>query len=182
MSQKKKSKSAVKSSKNSVLYDEKKDKCGKFVFYTLLFLGTEILICLIINLLFGDPNFNNKISDTFLTAFLQNYNYLLGMVCLLPVNVYLFSKIKKQLNDRFITDSQMLLYGFFGFIIALVAAISVCSIVYPINASMLYGDNSKTTVGFFLVPAVTLVIEAMIYGFLVIPDMIKNKQFWKIRK
>lgn len=161
----------------------KNGKWEKFSFYTLMFLGAELLICLIINLIFGDPNFNNKISDTFLTAFLQNYNYILGAVCLLPVNVFLFSKIKDELNKKYVSESKMLLYGFLGFIIALIMIISVCSLVYPINSSTLYGLNSKTTVSIFLIPTVILILEAITYGVLEIPNLIKNKNFWKtVRK
>ena len=165
--------------KKNITSNTNVSKLGKFAFYTLMFLGAEILICLIINWLFGDPKFNNKISDTFVTAFLQNYNYILGTVCLLPVVVYLYSKIKKQLNDRLVTDSQMMMYGFFGFIVVLATVISVCSLVYPINSTTLYGYNSKTTVGIFLVPVVILILEAIVYGILVIPNLIRNKEFWK---
>ncbi|MBQ9314479.1 MAG: O-antigen ligase family protein [Clostridia bacterium] len=179
MSQKKKEINSNKTSSNVATRDLDRDKWGKFAFYTLMFLGAEILICLVINLLFGNPDFDNKISDTFVTAFLQNYNYLLGMICLLPINLYLFSKIKKKLSEKYLTDSQMLLYGFFGFIISLIVVISVCSVVYPINASTLYGYNSKTTVSFFLVPVMILIIEAIVYGILAIPNLVKNKQFWR---
>lgn len=159
------------------------NKWGTFAFYTLLFLGVEILICLIINWMFGDPDFNNKISDTFVTAFLQNYNYILGTVCLLPVIAYMYSKIKKQLESKYISDSQMMLFGFFGFIFVLACIISVCSLVYPINSYMLYGANSKVSVGIFLVPVVILILESIVYGFLTIPNLIKNKEFWKtVRK
>jgi len=182
MSQKKNNMSNTKFVGKSTQNDKIREKWGKFAFYTLLFLGAEILICLIISWIFGSADFNNKISDTFLTALLQNYNYLLGTVCIIPINAYIFLRIKKRLNEKLLTDGQMLMYGFFGFIIVLIAVITVCSIVYPINASTLYGVNSKTTVSIFLTPVVILLLEAIIYACLTIPNLIKEKEFWKTTK
>lgn len=162
--------------------DKAREKWGKISFYTLIFLVIEIFVCLLFGWLSGNKE-SNAIGDNFVTGMLQNYNYILGSACLVPVIFYLYSKIKKKLNEKMLTDSQMLLYGFFGVIIVLITIISVCSIVYPINSSTWYGKNSKVTVGIFLCPVIILVLEAILLGILYIPELIKNKTFWKsVRK
>ena len=114
---------------------ENQGKWAKVSFYTLLFLVIEIAVCIVISWLSGNTELT-KIQDNVLTALLQNYNYLLGTACLIPVIGCLFSKIKDELNKRLFSDSQMVMYGFLGVIVTLVAVIAVCSIVYPINSSI----------------------------------------------
>ena len=158
--------------------DKSREKYGKIAAYMLFGLIGEIFFCLICGWLSGNTELN-PISDNFVTSLLQNYNYILGAVILIPVIMYVYSKIKQELKNRFISDEQSMMFGFLGFIILLIGIISVCSIVYPINSSTWYGVNSAVTVSVFLCSVVTLVLLSLVYGGLKIPSMLKNKgELW----
>ena len=105
MSQKK-----TKSISNEV--NEKRQNLSKAAAIILLFLVGTIPICLIFGWLSGDTSYN-KTSDNFVTAMIQNYNFIVGTCCLIPLIIFLFYKIKNELNKKFITDSEIVTYGFF---------------------------------------------------------------------
>ena len=57
--------------------------------------------------------------------------------------------------------------------------IAACSAIYPINSGTYYGYYSKDTVAIFICPVVVLLLECIVYGFLTIPSLVKNKELWK---
>ena len=159
-----------------------KNKYGNVTAWMLFGLIGEIFFCLICGWLSGNTELN-KISDNFVTSLLQNYNYILGAILLIPVILYIYSKIKIELKNKFYSDDQTMMFGFIGFIVLLIAIISCCSVVYPINSSTWYGVNSAVTVSIFLCSVITLIFFSIVYGFLKIPSMLKNKgELWKAIK
>ena len=162
--------------------DKARNKYGKNAAYILFGLIGEIIFCLICGWLSGDTKLND-ISDNFVTSLLQNYNFILGAVLLIPIIMYVYSKIKDELKTRFFSDDQTMMCGFMGVIVLLIGIISVCSIVYPINSSTWYGVNSAVTVSVFLCSVITLVLLSVVFGGLKIPSMLKNKgELWRVIK
>lgn len=159
--------------------DESRIKWGKCTAYMLWGLVGEIFFCLICGWLFGNTEFN-AIEDNFLTAFLQNYNYILAALILIPVIAYIYSRIKQELIKKFINDDQILMYGFGAVVVVFIAIITICSIVYPINSSTWYGLNSAGTVCVFLCSVITLILESIVYLALKISSLTKTKgELWK---
>lgn len=156
-----------------------KEKYSRFAFFALSFLVVEIFICLVCGWLSGNTQIS-KISDNYVTALLQNYNYILGVLCLAPIVLSLYRKIRQILINKYISEDKLLLYGFLSAIVVFVSIITVCKVTYSINASTYYGSNSAITVCLFLCPVVILILESIVYGVLTIPNLIKNKEFWSL--
>lgn len=153
--------SSVSNQTNAVTIDVDRQKYGRWAAILLFGLIAGIFFCLICGWISGDTSYN-EISDNIVTALLQNYNYILASLVLIPVIAYIYSKIKAELKARFISDDQIMLWGFLIGLFILIMIVSVCSIVYPINSSTYYGLNSANTVGIFLCFVITLIILSLV--------------------
>ena len=153
--------SSVSNQTNAVTIDVDRQKYGRWAAILLFGLIAGIFFCLICGWISGDTSYN-EISDNIVTALLQNYNYILASLVLIPVIAYIYSKIKAELKAKFISDDQIMLWGFLIGLFILVMVVSVCSIVYPINSSTYYGLNSANTVGIFLCFVITLIILSLV--------------------
>lgn len=153
--------SSVSKQTNAVTIDVDRQKYGRWAAILLFGLIAGIFFCLICGWISGDTSYN-EISDNIVTALLQNYNYILASLVLVPVIAYIYSKIKAELKAKFISDDQIMLWGFLIGLFILVMIVSVCSIVYPINSSTYYGLNSANTVGIFLCFVITLIILSLV--------------------
>ena len=153
--------SSVSKQTNAVTIDVDRQKYGRWAAILLFGLIAGIFFCLICGWISGDTSYN-EISDNIVTALLQNYNYILASLVLIPVIAYIYSKIKAELKAKFISDDQIMLWGFLIGLFILVMIVSVCSIVYPINSSTYYGLNSANTVGIFLCFVITLIILSLV--------------------
>ena len=153
--------SSVSNQTNAVTTDVDRQKYGRWAAILLFGLIAGIFFCLICGWISGDTSYN-EISDNIVTALLQNYNYILASLVLIPVIAYIYSKIKAELKAKFISDDQIMLWGFLIGLFILVMIVSVCSIVYPINSSTYYGLNSANTVGIFLCFVITLIILSLV--------------------
>ena len=153
--------SSVSNQTNAVTIDVDRQKYGRWAAILLFGLIAGIFFCLICGWISGDTSYN-EISDNIVTALLQNYNYILASLVLIPVIAYIYSKIKAELKAKFISDDQIMLWGFLIGLFILVMIVSVCSIVYPINSSTYYGLNSANTVGIFLCFVITLIILSLV--------------------
>lgn len=153
--------SSVSNQTNAVTIDVDRKKYGRWAAILLFGLIAGIFFCLICGWISGDTSYN-EISDNIVTALLQNYNYILASLVLIPVIAYIYSKIKAELKAKFISDDQIMLWGFLIGLFILVMIVSVCSIVYPINSSTYYGLNSANTVGIFLCFVITLIILSLV--------------------
>lgn len=171
-----------------VQVDEDRQKFGKKLFKALFALVLSIPICWIFSLLFGKRGSVPVEGDNHLTALLQNYNFILATIILVMIIGYIFTRIKKELNKRFVTDDKILMYGFFTSMVALIAIIFVCSAVYPINSVLMktqledgsdflygFGRNSVVTVMIFVIAVVIFVLEAIVWGCLAVSSMRKEK-------
>lgn len=154
--------------------DKDRIKWGKVSSYMLWGLVGQFFIALILGWLSGDTSYS-KISDNFVTGFLQNYNYILGTAFLIPVIGYIYSRLKRKLSTRIVSDSQIMTYGFIGVIACIVAITAVCTIIYPINSGTYYGLNSAFTVSIFVSTFIVLILESVLYAVLYVPELIKNK-------
>lgn len=153
--------SSVSNQTNAVTIDVDRQKYGRWAAILLFGLIAGIFFCLICGWISGDTSYN-EISDNIVTALLQNYNYILASLVLIPVIAYIYSKIKAELKAKFISDYQIMLWGFLIGLFILIMIVSVCSIVYPINSSTYYGLNSANTVGIFLCFVITLIILSLV--------------------
>lgn len=153
--------SSVSNQTNAVTIDVDRQKYGRWAAILLFGLIAGIFFCLICGWISGDTSYN-EISDNIVTALLQNYNYILASLVLIPVIAYIYSKIKAELKAKFISDDQIMLWGFLIGLFILIMIVSVCSIVYPINSSTYYGLNSANTVGIFLCFVITLIILSLV--------------------
>ena len=153
--------SSVSNQTNAVTIDVDRQKYGRWAAILLFGLIAGIFFCLICGWISGDTSYN-EISDNIVTALLQNYNYILASLVLIPVIAYIYSKIKAELKAKFISDDQIMLWGFLLGLFILIMIVSVCSIVYPINSSTYYGLNSANTVGIFLCFVITLIILSLV--------------------
>lgn len=153
--------SSVSNQTNAVTTDVDRQKYGRWAAILLFGLIAGIFFCLICGWISGDTSYN-EISDNIVTALLQNYNYILASLVLIPVIAYIYSKIKAELKAKFISDDQIMLWGFLIGLFILIMIVSVCSIVYPINSSTYYGLNSANTVGIFLCFVITLIILSLV--------------------
>lgn len=153
--------SSVSNQTNAVTIDVDRQKYGRWAAILLFGLIAGIFFCLICGWISGDTSYN-EIRDNIVTALLQNYNYILASLVLIPVIAYIYSKIKAELKAKFISDDQIMLWGFLIGLFILIMIVSVCSIVYPINSSTYYGLNSANTVGIFLCFVITLVILSIV--------------------
>ena len=153
--------SSVSNQTNAVTIDVDRQKYGRWAAILLFGLIAGIFFCLICGWISGDTSYN-EISDNIVTALLQNYNYILASLVLIPVIAYIYSKIKAELKAKFISDDQIMLWGFLIGLFILVMIVSVCSIVYPINSSTYYGLNSANTVGIFLCFVIALIILSLV--------------------
>ena len=154
--------SSVSNQAKAVTIDVDRKKYGSWAAILLFGLIAGIFFCLICGWISGDTSYN-EISDNIVTGLFQNYNYILASLVLVPVIAYIYSKIKGELKAEFISDDQMMLWGFLISLLILVAIISVCSAVYPINSTTYYGLNSANTVSIFLCFVVTLIILSIVY-------------------
>lgn len=162
--------------------DENRKKWGKWAAILLFGLVGGIFFCLICGWLSGDTSYN-EISDNVVTSLIQNYNYIFASFVLIPVIAYIYSKIKDELKAKFISDDQMMLWGFLIGLFTLIMIVSVCSIAYPINSSTYYGLNSANTVGIFLAMVVVLVLISTICLIIKCTNLLKDKKaFWKAVK
>lgn len=162
--------------------DENRKKWGKWAAILLFGLVGGIFFCLICGWLSGDTSYN-EISDNIVTSLIQNYNYIFASLVLIPVIAYIYSKIKDELKAKFISDDQMMLWGFLIGLFVLIMIVSVCSIAYPINSSTYYGLNSANTVGIFLAMVVVLVLISTICLIIKCTNLLKDKKaFWKTVK
>ena len=132
--------SSVSKQTNAVTIDVDRQKYGRWAAILLFGLIAGIFFCLFCGWISGDTSYN-EISDNIVTALLQNYNYILASLVLIPVIAYIYSKIKAELKAKFISDDQIMLWGFLIGLFILIMIVSVCSIVYPINSSTYYGLN-----------------------------------------
>ena len=153
--------SSVSNQTNTVTIDVDRQKYGRWAAILLFGLIAGIFFCLFCGWISGDTSYN-EISDNIVTALLQNYNYILASLVLIPVIAYIYSKIKAELKAKFISDDQIMLWGFLIGLFILIMIVSVCSIVYPINSSTYYGLNSANTVGIFLCFVITLIILSLV--------------------
>lgn len=153
--------SSVSNQTNAVTIDVDRQKYGRWAAILLFGLIAGIFFCLICGWISGDTSYN-EISDNIVTALLQNYNYILASLVLIPIIAYIYSKIKAELKAKFISDDQIMLWGFLIGLFILIMIVSVCSIVYPINSSTYYGLNSANTVGIFLCFVITLIILSLV--------------------
>lgn len=153
--------SSVSNQTNAVTIDVDRQKYGRWAAILLFGLIAGIFFCLICGWISGDTSYN-EISDNIVTALLQNYNYILASLVLIPVIAYIYSKIKAELKAKFISDDQIMLWGFLIGLFILIMIVSVCSIVYPINSSTYYGLNSANTVSIFLCFVITLIILSLV--------------------
>lgn len=153
--------SSVSNQTNAVTIDADRQKYGRWAAILLFGLIAGIFFCLICGWISGDTSYN-EISDNIVTALLQNYNYILASLVLIPIIAYIYSKIKAELKAKFISDDQIMLWGFLIGLFILIMIVSVCSIVYPINSSTYYGLNSANTVGIFLCFVITLIILSLV--------------------
>lgn len=158
--------------------DVDRQKWGKWAAILLFGLVAGIFFCLICGWISGDTSYN-EISDNVVTSLIQNYNYIFASLVLIPVIAYIYSKIKEELKAKFISDDQMMLWGFLIGLFILIMIVSVCSIVYPINSTTYYGLNSANTVGIFLCFVITLVILSTLCLILKCSSLLKDKKaFW----
>ena len=158
--------------------DVDRQKWGRWAAVLLLGLIAGIFFCLICGWISGDTSYN-EISDNVVTSLIQNYNYIFASLVLIPVIAYIYSRIKEELKAKFISDDQMMLWGFLIGLFILIMIVSVCSIVYPINSSTYYGLNSANTVGIFLCFVITLVILSTLCLILKCSSLLKDKKaFW----
>ena len=158
--------------------DVDRQKWGKWAAILLFGLVAGIFFCLICGWISGDTSYN-EISDNVVTSLIQNYNYIFASLVLIPVIAYIYSKIKGKLKAKFISDDQMMLWGFLIGLFILIMIVSVCSIVYPINSTTYYGLNSANTVGIFLCFVITLVILSTLCLILKCSSLLKDKKaFW----
>ena len=153
--------SSVSKQTYAVTIDVDRQKYGRWAAILLFGLIAGIFFCLICGWISGDTSYN-EISDNIVTALLQNYNYILASLVLIPVIAYIYSKIKAELKAKFISDDQIMLWGFLIGLFILIMIVSVCSIVYPINSSTYYGLNSANTVGIFFFFFITLIILSLV--------------------
>ena len=86
--------------------DKSREKWGKIASYLLLFVALEMIPCLLFGWIFDSEKSMSDIGDNFVTAFIQNYNYIIVGVCLIPIIAYIYSKIKNELIKR----EHLLLY------------------------------------------------------------------------
>ena len=84
---------------NAVTIDVDRQKYGRWAAILLFGLIAGIFFCLICGWISGDTSYN-EISDNIVTALLQNYNYILASLVLIPVIAYIYSKIKAELNKN----------------------------------------------------------------------------------
>ena len=173
------------------------EKWEKFSYVMLWGLIISIPLSLLFSWMSGEQGITPVSNDTFFTRFIQNYNYILVSLILIPVIAYIFSRIKEELNKRFITDDRMFIYGFIGFILVLSTILFVCTAVYPINSlgdtyvigketaelygiepgplKVGYGTSATITVTIFLIFVSTFVALSAFYGVLKISSMKKTK-------
>ena len=170
--------SSVSNQTNAVTIDVDRQKYGRWAAILLFGLIAGIFFCLICGWISGDTSYN-EISDNVVTSLIQNYNYIFASLVLIPVIVYIYSRIKEELKAKFISDDQMMLWGFLIGLFILIMIVSVCSIVYPINSTTYYGLNSANTVGIFLCFVITLVILSTLCLILKCSSLLKDKKaFW----
>lgn len=169
------------SKKNKIDEDASRNKYGKWAYFLLYALVFEIAVCLVCGWLSDDTEFN-KISDNVVTGLLQNYNYVLATILLVPIIAYIYSRLKKELNAKFLSEDQIMMYGFFGAILILAIIITVCTVVYPINSSTYYGYYSATTATMFVGAVSVLVVLSIILGIFKIIALAKEKTLWKAIK
>ncbi len=153
--------SSVSKQTNAVTIDVDRQKYGRWAAILLFGLIAGIFFCLICGWISGDTSYN-EISDNIVTALLQNYNYILASLVLVPVIAYIYSKIKDELKAKFISDDQMMLWGFLIGVFIFLMILAVCSTVYKINSSTYYGLNSATTSCCFLAVVVVLATLALV--------------------
>ena len=91
--------SSVSNQTNAVTIDVDRQKYGRWAAILLFGLIAGIFFCLICGWISGDTSYN-EISDNIVTALLQNYNYILASLVLIPVIAYIYSKIKAELNIK----------------------------------------------------------------------------------
>lgn len=162
--------------------DVARNKYGKWAYVILYALVFEVAVCLIYGWLSGNTEFN-KISDNVVTALLQNYNFFLATILLTSVIAYIYARIKKELNAKFLSDNQIFMYGFLAVIVILAAVITVAGIAYEINSTTYYGYYSAGTATMFLCAVVIFVLLAIVLGVLKIIDLLKDKkELWKAIK
>lgn len=169
------------SKKQKIDEDASRKKYGKWAYFLLYALVFEIAVCLVCGWLSGDTSYN-KTTDNVVTALLQNYNYVLATILLVPIIAYIYSRLKKELNAKFLSEEQIMMYGFFGAILILAIIITVCTVIYPINSSTYYGYYSATTATMFVGTVSILVVLSIILGIIKIIALSKEKTLWKAIK
>ncbi len=167
-------KKKIKNNVNTAKTGKDRAKWGRIAQYILIGLIFSIPFCLLCGWLFGDTKIS-EIGDNFVTALIQNYNYILGTLVLIPVIAYIYSKIKEEMNKKLVSDSSIVLWGFIAVIVVIAAIIVICKLFYPINSTTYYGQNSCVSICFFLSAVIIVILESIVCLVLKIIDFSKEK-------
>lgn len=160
--------------------EKEKLTCQKIANVALWALIISTICCLICGWLSGNTEITEVLQDNVPTGLLQNYNYIFGTLALIPAIYYMYVSTKIELKNRFWSKDNVFSFCMVLVLIILICAITVCAIVYPINAGTYYGINSAFTVGIFLIAVTALIIVGAVYGFLKVSSMLKVKgELWK---
>lgn len=117
------------------------------------------------------------------TSLIQNYNYILAALVLVPVIAYIYSKIKGELKVMDISDELIVLSGFLIGVCTLIIICIVCNSTYDINTSTYYGLYSANTVGIFLTMVIVLIVISTICFRIKCINLLKDKKaFWNAVK
>lgn len=175
---------ASKTTTDTIDFDRR--KYGKWAAILLLGLTFGILFCLICGWLPRDTSgedMYNEINDNMVTSLIQNYNYILAALVLVPVIAYIYSKIKGELKTMAISDELIVLYGFLIGVCTLIMICVVCNITYNINISTYYGLYSANTVGIFLTMVIVLIVISTICFIVKCINLLNDeKTFWSAVK
>lgn len=123
-------------------------------FYWILFaLTIETLVCLFLGFFSNETQISNN-NYTIVTAYIQNYNYLLATATLLLILVYVAFDTKKLFNNLFTQVRYKIITVCIFTVFALLGIIKLISIIDTFNDTS-YGSNSRVTVSIFITLFIT---------------------------
>jgi hypothetical protein len=130
-------------------------------FYWLLFaLTIETLVCLFLGFFSNETQISNN-NYTIVTAYIQNYNYLLAAATLLVILVYLAIDTKKLFNNLFTQVRYKIITVCIFTVFALLGIIKLISVIDTFNDTS-YGSNSRVTVPVFVTMFITTLTFSII--------------------
>lgn len=118
-------------------------------FYWILFaLTIETLVCLFLGFFSNETQISNN-NYTIVTAYIQNYNYLLATASLLVVLVYLAIDTKKLYTILFKPLKYKIITVCLFIVFALLGIVKLISVIDTFNDTS-YGSNTRVTVSAFI--------------------------------